>query len=76
MRDIIRTFEGITLVPAIKMSSPEKLIRLWAHETYRIYSDRYECHLSAKLVRPIDIVIDILSILSSFSTRNAPIFAV
>lgn len=40
MRDICRTFESIALVPAIKMASPEKLIRLWAHETYRIYSDR------------------------------------
>lgn len=39
-RDILRTFEGITLVPAKKLTSPEKLIRLWAHETYRVYFDR------------------------------------
>lgn len=40
LRDILRTFEGITLVPAKKLTSPEKLIRLWAHETYRVYFDR------------------------------------
>lgn len=40
-RDISRVFESIALVPAKKLSSPEKLMRLWAHETYRVYFDRY-----------------------------------
>lgn len=29
------------MVPAKKLISPEKLMRLWAHETYRVYFDRY-----------------------------------
>lgn len=41
MRDILRVFENIALVPAKKLPTPEKLMRLWAHETYRVYYDRY-----------------------------------
>lgn len=36
----MRVFEGITLVPFKKLAASEKLIKLWAHETYRVYSDR------------------------------------
>lgn len=41
MREVLRVFESIALVPAKKLTSPEKLMRLWAHETYRVYFDRY-----------------------------------
>lgn len=40
MNDILRVFEGITLVPSKKLAAAEKLMRLWAHETYRVYYDR------------------------------------
>lgn len=40
LRDILRIFESIALIPAKKLTSPEKLMRLWAHETYRVYFDR------------------------------------
>lgn len=40
-RDISKIFESIALVPAKKLTSMEKLMRLWAHETYRVYFDRY-----------------------------------
>lgn len=40
IREIQRVFEGIALVPSKKLASGEKLMRLWAHETYRVYSDR------------------------------------
>lgn len=41
LRDVWRVFQGITLVPPKKLANQEKLIRLWAHETYRVYSDRF-----------------------------------
>lgn len=41
LRDISRIFEYISLVPAKKLASPEKLMRLWAHETNRVYFDRH-----------------------------------
>ncbi|EDW73522.2 uncharacterized protein Dwil_GK16602 [Drosophila willistoni] len=40
LRDITRVFQGIVMVPAKRMPDPEKLGRLWAHETYRVFYDR------------------------------------
>uniref|UniRef100_A0A1I8MKN2 AAA+ ATPase domain-containing protein n=1 Tax=Musca domestica TaxID=7370 RepID=A0A1I8MKN2_MUSDO len=40
LRDITRVFQGIVLVPAKRLHDPEKLGRLWAHETYRVFYDR------------------------------------
>lgn len=40
IHDILRVLEGITLVSSKQLVASEKLIRLWAHETYRVYSDR------------------------------------
>lgn len=40
LKDVSRIFQGISLVPPKKLTNAEKLIRLWAHETYRVYSDR------------------------------------
>lgn len=41
LRDVWRVFQGVCLVPPKKLTNQEKLIRLWAHETYRVYSDRF-----------------------------------
>lgn len=41
LRDITRVFQGVVLVPAKRLHDPEKLGRLWAHETYRVFYDRY-----------------------------------
>lgn len=41
LRDVWRVFQGICLVAPKKLMSQEKLIRLWAHETYRVYCDRF-----------------------------------
>ncbi|XP_030372078.1 dynein heavy chain 3, axonemal [Scaptodrosophila lebanonensis] len=40
LRDITRVFQGIVMVPSKRMQDPEKLGRLWAHETYRVFYDR------------------------------------
>ncbi|XP_055840841.1 dynein axonemal heavy chain 3 isoform X1 [Episyrphus balteatus] len=40
LRDITRVFTGIVLVPPKRLPDPEKLGRLWAHETYRVFYDR------------------------------------
>lgn len=40
LRDITRVVQGIVLVPAKRLEDPEKLARLWAHETYRVFYDR------------------------------------
>jgi dynein heavy chain len=40
LRDITRVYQGIVMVPAKKLSDPEKLARLWTHEIYRVFYDR------------------------------------
>lgn len=40
LRDVTRVLQGIVLVPPKKLTDPEKLVRLWAHETYRVFGDR------------------------------------
>ncbi|KZC07229.1 Dynein heavy chain 3, axonemal [Dufourea novaeangliae] len=40
LRDFSRVIKGILLVPAARMQDPDKLIRLWIHELYRVFNDR------------------------------------
>ncbi|XP_078041170.1 dynein heavy chain 3, axonemal [Augochlora pura] len=40
LRDFSRVIKGILLVPATRMQDPDKLIRLWIHEVYRVFNDR------------------------------------
>ncbi|XP_012271492.1 dynein heavy chain 3, axonemal [Orussus abietinus] len=40
LRDFSRVIGGVVLVPASRMSNPDKLIRLWVHEVYRVFHDR------------------------------------
>ncbi|XP_062562978.1 dynein axonemal heavy chain 3 isoform X3 [Armigeres subalbatus] len=40
LRDVTRIYQGIVMVPAKRLPDPEKLVRLWAHETYRVFYDR------------------------------------
>lgn len=40
LRDFSRVIRGVLLVPSTNLSEPDKLSRLWIHETYRIFYDR------------------------------------
>lgn len=40
LRDFSRVINGLLLVPPAKMNDPDKFIRLWIHETYRVFHDR------------------------------------
>ncbi|XP_017878877.2 dynein heavy chain 3, axonemal [Ceratina calcarata] len=40
LRDFSRVIRGILMVPAVRMKDPDKLIRLWVHEVYRVFHDR------------------------------------
>ena len=40
LRDFSRVIGGIVLVPSSRMREPDKLIRLWIHEVYRVFHDR------------------------------------
>uniref|UniRef100_A0A336M3T0 CSON009294 protein n=1 Tax=Culicoides sonorensis TaxID=179676 RepID=A0A336M3T0_CULSO len=40
LRDVTRVYQGIVMVPAKRLTDPEKLGRLWVHETYRVFHDR------------------------------------
>lgn len=40
LRDFSRVIGGVLLVPAARMKDPDKLIRLWIHEVYRVFHDR------------------------------------
>ncbi|CAB4069325.1 DNAH [Lepeophtheirus salmonis] len=40
LRDFARVIQGIKMVPNTHLKDPNKLIRLWCHETYRVFYDR------------------------------------
>lgn len=40
LRDFSRVINGMLLTPPARMSDPDKFIRLWVHETYRVFHDR------------------------------------
>ncbi|XP_011502202.1 PREDICTED: dynein heavy chain 3, axonemal [Ceratosolen solmsi marchali] len=40
LRDFSRVMGGILLVPSTRLKTPEKLIKLWIHEIYRVFHDR------------------------------------
>ncbi|XP_050512273.1 dynein axonemal heavy chain 3 isoform X2 [Diabrotica virgifera virgifera] len=40
LRDFSRVILGLLLTPPQRMDDPDKFIRLWIHETYRVYHDR------------------------------------
>lgn len=40
LRDFARVIRGVVLVPPTHLKDPDKLIRLWAHEAYRVFYDR------------------------------------
>ena len=40
LRDFARVMRGVLLVPADRVTEPDKLIRLWIHEVYRVFNDR------------------------------------
>ncbi|KAL6443837.1 hypothetical protein ACFW04_001708 [Cataglyphis niger] len=40
LRDFSRVIGGVLLVPSARMKDPDKLIRLWIHEVYRVFHDR------------------------------------
>ncbi|XP_057653134.1 dynein axonemal heavy chain 3 [Diorhabda carinulata] len=40
LRDFSRVINGLLLTPPQRMDDPDKFIRLWIHETYRVFHDR------------------------------------
>ena len=40
LRDFARVIHGVLLVPSSRLNEHEKLIRLWIHESYRVFCDR------------------------------------
>lgn len=44
LKDMMKVFEGISLVPPKKLMTSDKLIRLWMHETHRVFIDRFDKH--------------------------------
>jgi dynein heavy chain, axonemal len=40
LRDFARVMRGVLLVPSSRMEETDKLVRLWIHEVYRVFSDR------------------------------------
>ncbi|XP_075210784.1 dynein heavy chain 3, axonemal [Lycorma delicatula] len=40
LRDFARVMYGIMLVPSSRISEPEKMMKLWVHEIFRVFCDR------------------------------------
>lgn len=40
LRDFARVMRGVLLMPSTHLADSDKLIRLWIHEVYRVFSDR------------------------------------
>ncbi|XP_014255049.1 dynein heavy chain 3, axonemal isoform X1 [Cimex lectularius] len=43
LRDFSKVIKGILLLPSSRASGPEKILRLWVHETFRVFGDRLVC---------------------------------
>ena len=41
LRDFARVMRGILLIPSSRMEDTGKLLRLWTHEVYRVFNDRF-----------------------------------
>ncbi|TDG53310.1 hypothetical protein AWZ03_000125 [Drosophila navojoa] len=76
LRDITRVFQGIVMVPPKRMPDPEKMGRLWAHETYRVFYDRLIDQLDRDrlLIMAVDACKNCLrfSLESAFAERIEP----
>lgn len=40
LRDFAKVVQGVKLIPSSHLRDPNKLIRLWCHEVYRVFYDR------------------------------------
>ena len=40
LRDFSKVINGLLLIPPKQMTETQKLMRLWVHETYRVFYDR------------------------------------
>lgn len=40
LRDFSRVIRGLLLVPSSRIQAPEKMFRLWVHESIRVFGDR------------------------------------
>lgn len=40
LRDFSRVIQGVLLVPNTHLNEPQKLLRLWIHECFRVFCDR------------------------------------
>lgn len=40
LRDFAKVVQGVKLMPSSHLRDPNKLIRLWCHEVYRVFYDR------------------------------------
>jgi dynein heavy chain len=40
LRDFSRVIRGVLLVPNSRLNEPRKLLRLWIHESFRVFCDR------------------------------------
>lgn len=40
LRDFARVIRGLLLIPPPLLKEPQKLMRLWVHEVYRVFYDR------------------------------------
>lgn len=53
LRDITRVYQGLILVPAKRLTTQEKLGRLWTHEIYRVFCDRLNDPADSKILLEI-----------------------
>lgn len=40
IRDISKVIQGISMIKPSSLSSPDSLVRLWVHESQRVFQDR------------------------------------
>lgn len=40
LRDFSRVIRGLVLVPPSALKEPDKVVKLWVHESYRVFYDR------------------------------------
>jgi hypothetical protein len=51
MRDVSKVIQGLSMIKASSLSTPDNLVKLWVHEFQRVFEDRLINEDDKKFIR-------------------------